>query len=69
VALLNAPAYASLLGTASSPSPIPHQKANKRVERTLGLLFKKLGVATDVPFTDRANRYEHPWYREYFRPR
>jgi uncharacterized protein YbbK (DUF523 family) len=39
---------------------------SQRDERTLGLLFTKLGVA-DAPFTDRADHHERPWYQEYFR--
>jgi uncharacterized protein YbbK (DUF523 family) len=39
---------------------------SQRDERTLGLVFTKLRVATDVPFTDRADHHERPWYREYF---
>jgi uncharacterized protein YbbK (DUF523 family) len=42
---------------------------SQRDERTLGLLFTKLGFASDVPFTDRADHYERCWYREYFRLR
>jgi uncharacterized protein YbbK (DUF523 family) len=40
---------------------------SQRDERTLGLLFTKVGVATDLPFTDRADHYARPWYRGYFR--
>jgi len=41
----------------------------QRDEGTLGLLFTKLGVGTDVPFTDRADHHERRWYRDYFRLR
>lgn len=41
---------------------------SQRDERTLALLFTKLGVAiTDAPFTDHADHHERPWYREYIR--
>jgi uncharacterized protein YbbK (DUF523 family) len=41
---------------------------SQRDERTLALLFAKLGVApADASFTDRVDHHERPWYREYFR--
>jgi uncharacterized protein YbbK (DUF523 family) len=42
---------------------------SQRDEGTLGLLFTKLGVGTDVPFTDRADHHERRWYRDYFKLR
>jgi hypothetical protein len=35
---------------------------SQRDERTLGLLFAKLGV-TDAPFTDAIDHHERAWYR------
>jgi uncharacterized protein YbbK (DUF523 family) len=41
---------------------------SQRDERTLALVFTKLGSAVDGPFTDRVDHHERSWYREYFRP-
>ena len=40
---------------------------SQRDERTLALVFTKLGSAADGPFTDRVDHHERRWCREYFR--
>lgn len=39
---------------------------SQRDERTLGLVFAKLGV-TDAPFTDGLDLHERAWYRTHLR--
>jgi hypothetical protein len=39
---------------------------SQRDERTLELIFAKLGGAPSDLFSDGLDHYERPWYRDYF---